>query len=291
MRPRSLALTDRAASIKVHPDRNRGDETAAAKFHALYEAHELLKDPKRRAEYDAKFAAKRAAAERHAQLDARKRALVDDLAERERAFKRSRTEARDEQAELERLKAEGARMRREREEAEQQQRRDAARSAAKAKAVADPDVVQLGEMDTTVHLKWSKASRSRFVAGEDDLAPLRRILETHAGSLDSLRLLGKGRSAVAVFSTLSAAAKAVELPSRSLPECADLEAKWAAGAPPAALGSRAAPAKPAAAPPPLAQVVPDELATLNAMRARQREREALEAQIRAQDAEDEANAA
>ena len=155
--------------------------------------------------------------------------------------------------------------------AELQQRKDAARSASKARA--DPDVVQLGEMDTTVHLKWSKAARSRFVAGEDDPAPLRRILEAHAGSLDSLRLLGKGRSAVAVFSTLSAAAKAVELPSRSLSECADLEAKWAAGAPP------------------LAQAVPDELATLNAMRARQREREALEAQIRAQDAEDEANGA
>lgn len=212
---------------------------------------------------------------------------MDDLAERERAFKRSRTEARDEQLELERLKAEGARMRREREEAELRQRKDAARSASKARA--DPDVVQLGEMDTTVHLKWSKAARSRFVAGEEDVAPLRRLLEAHAGSLESLQLLGKGRSAVAVFSTLSAAAKAVELPSRSLPDCADLEVKWAAGSPPAALAGRTTPTKPASAPPPLAQAVPDEMATLNAMRARQREREALEAQIRAEDEADEAN--
>ncbi len=43
----------RKAARKFHPDVNPGDRAAEAKFKEINEAHEVLRDPKRRAEYDA----------------------------------------------------------------------------------------------------------------------------------------------------------------------------------------------------------------------------------------------
>ncbi len=42
----------RKLAMKYHPDRNRGDKTAEAKFKEVSEANETLSDPKKREEYD-----------------------------------------------------------------------------------------------------------------------------------------------------------------------------------------------------------------------------------------------
>src|SRR5258707_6749202 len=42
----------RAMALKFHPDRNGGDEDAAAKFKEAAEAHEVLSDPQKRDLYD-----------------------------------------------------------------------------------------------------------------------------------------------------------------------------------------------------------------------------------------------
>jgi len=42
----------RKLAMKYHPDRNKGDKTAEAKFKEISEANETLSDPKKRAEYD-----------------------------------------------------------------------------------------------------------------------------------------------------------------------------------------------------------------------------------------------
>lgn len=45
----------RAASLKLHPDRNPGDPTATAKFQSITAAYNVLSDPQKRAMYDAEL--------------------------------------------------------------------------------------------------------------------------------------------------------------------------------------------------------------------------------------------
>ncbi|THH07121.1 hypothetical protein EW146_g9415 [Bondarzewia mesenterica] len=61
----TMAATDgeiktayRQRSLKVHPDRNRGNPDAARQFHNLNQAYELLLDPLRRLALDAKLRVK-----------------------------------------------------------------------------------------------------------------------------------------------------------------------------------------------------------------------------------------
>jgi molecular chaperone DnaJ len=42
----------RKLAMKYHPDKNKGDKTAEAKFKAISEAYDVLKDPQKRAAYD-----------------------------------------------------------------------------------------------------------------------------------------------------------------------------------------------------------------------------------------------
>lgn len=57
IRPNSSAETVKKAyrkkAMKYHPDRNPGDEAAAAEYHAVQLAFDVLSDPDRRARYDA----------------------------------------------------------------------------------------------------------------------------------------------------------------------------------------------------------------------------------------------
>ena len=66
--------------------------TVDGKFHALNQAYELLLDPLRRLALDAKQRLKEARKVRYAQYDAKRKNMLDDLEERERAFKKSRME-------------------------------------------------------------------------------------------------------------------------------------------------------------------------------------------------------
>ncbi|PPQ96762.1 hypothetical protein CVT26_010217 [Gymnopilus dilepis] len=115
----------RQRSLKVHPDRNPNNPDAARKFHELNQAYELLLDPLRRMALDAKLRVKQARVERFKSFDNKRKNMLNELEERERAFKKQRMdkakEERDALAETERIKEEGKRLR-EQKEAEMRRR-------------------------------------------------------------------------------------------------------------------------------------------------------------------------
>jgi curved DNA-binding protein CbpA len=141
----------RKLSLKVHPDRvsstmptstnlvssplrthvsniyhknsflqNPDNPEAARLFHELNQAYELLLDPLRRLALDQKLRVKKARAERYKTYDAKRKNMVEELEERERAFKKTRLDKKNEevkvQMETDRIKEEGRRMREQKEE-------------------------------------------------------------------------------------------------------------------------------------------------------------------------------
>ncbi|KNZ44170.1 uncharacterized protein VP01_943g1 [Puccinia sorghi] len=104
----------RKASLKVHPDRNPDDPLAAEKFQRLKTAFEVLTDPIKRAELDAKRAAQAARTARFAGLDNKRKALARDLEMREEALLNAHSLSQEKAAKIRKLdeiKAAGARLR------------------------------------------------------------------------------------------------------------------------------------------------------------------------------------
>jgi DnaJ family protein C protein 17 len=91
----------------------------ARKFHELNQAYELLLDPLRRLALDAKLRVKQARDERFKNYDNKRKNLVQELEERERAFKKARLSKQQEELdtwrETEKIKEEGRKMREDRE--------------------------------------------------------------------------------------------------------------------------------------------------------------------------------
>ncbi|KAI5825921.1 DnaJ-domain-containing protein [Schizophyllum commune Tattone D] len=148
----------RKLSLKVHPDRNRGNPDAARKFHELNQAYELLLDPLRRMALDAKVRLKEAKAQRFKQYDSKRKAMVEELEERERAFKKAKMEQQKEEVtrwhETEKIKEEGKRLREERQRAMQEREREQEAAARQAEQEAS-DVPSIGALDTTVRVKFT----------------------------------------------------------------------------------------------------------------------------------------
>jgi DnaJ family protein C protein 17 len=90
----------------------------------LNQAYELLLDPLRRLALDAKLRVKQARAERFKSYDNKRKDLVEELEERERAFKKARTDKQKEEVETwretERIKEQGKLMREQKEKELQQ---------------------------------------------------------------------------------------------------------------------------------------------------------------------------
>ncbi|KZT64536.1 DnaJ-domain-containing protein [Daedalea quercina L-15889] len=146
----------RKLSLKVHPDRNRGNPDAARKFHELNQAYELLLDPLRRMALDAKVRLKEARKARFASYDAKRKGLVEELEARERAFKKARVEKQEEERarwrENERIMDEGRRLREEKEKALRKREEEALRGERDAAREDEPP--ELGDLDTTIRLKY-----------------------------------------------------------------------------------------------------------------------------------------
>ena len=91
----------------------------ARKFHELNQAYELLLDPLRRMALDAKVRLKEARKARYAQYDAKRKNMLDDLEERERAFKKAKVDKEEKQKHMwrenERIMEEGRILREQKE--------------------------------------------------------------------------------------------------------------------------------------------------------------------------------
>ncbi|KAJ7666017.1 hypothetical protein DFH06DRAFT_1040787 [Mycena polygramma] len=146
----------RQTSRKVHPDRNRNDPDAcmlSRKFHELTQSYELLLDPLRRLALDAKLRVKAARDERFKSYDNKRKNMVNELEERERAFKKAKMEQQRDEAtrwqETEKIKDEGRRLREEREN-ELRKREAETRQATED----DMEAPSLDPLDTTIRLKF-----------------------------------------------------------------------------------------------------------------------------------------
>ncbi|KAF9500633.1 DnaJ-domain-containing protein [Pleurotus eryngii] len=156
----------RQKSLKVHPDRNPNNPDAGTsslsidptrKFHELNQAYELLLDPLRRLALDAKLRLKLARKERFKAYDSKRKNLVEELEERERAFKKARVEKQQEEIkvwhETEKIKEEGRKMREEREKALRP-----TPVVASPEPEPESEIPTLGDFDTTVRIKFSIAA-------------------------------------------------------------------------------------------------------------------------------------
>ncbi|KAF7356778.1 J domain-containing protein [Mycena venus] len=144
----------RQTSRKVHPDRNRNDPDAARKFHVLTQSYELLLDPLRRLALDAKLRVKAARDERFKSYDNKRKNMVTELEERERAFKKAKIDQQRDEAsrwqETEKIKDEGRRLREERENELRRREQEANRPPAED----NMDAPSLDPLDTTIRLKY-----------------------------------------------------------------------------------------------------------------------------------------
>ncbi|KAF8216275.1 hypothetical protein K438DRAFT_1914284 [Mycena galopus ATCC 62051] len=152
----------RQTSRKVHPDRNRNDPDAARKFHVLTQSYELLLDPLRRLALDAKLRVKAARDERFKSYDNKRKNMVTELEERERAFKKAKMDQQRDEAsrwqETEKIKDEGRRLREEREN--ELRRRE--QEARQPPAEDDMEAPSLDPLDTTIRLKYKLSAHPQL---------------------------------------------------------------------------------------------------------------------------------
>ncbi|RIA99586.1 DnaJ domain-containing protein [Glomus cerebriforme] len=111
----------RRKAMIYHPDKNRNNVEAATKiFHQISVAYETLTDPQKKLQYDNIYKAKIESKKRFEKLDTKRKAMKEELEEREKAVKQAKKTAVYTQesceAKIERIREETARRRREREE-------------------------------------------------------------------------------------------------------------------------------------------------------------------------------
>ncbi|KZT19941.1 DnaJ-domain-containing protein [Neolentinus lepideus HHB14362 ss-1] len=239
----------RQKSLKVHPDRNPDLPDAAKKFHELTQAYELLLDPLRRMAIDAKLRLKAARKERYAAYDSKRKAMVEDLEERERAFKKARVEKEQEEIqrwrENERIMDEGRRMREERmkdAELRDQEVRERARSEKEAADGEAPPA--LGSLDTTVKLKYPLSKHPTLTTPDALSALLSPFGPTDAASVVLSMKPSKKHpdkppkfaTALVPFKQIGDAFGAVCASGRKERGLGDVEVTWAEGREPEILG-------------------------------------------------------
>jgi DnaJ homolog subfamily C member 17 len=201
----------RKQSLLYHPDKNPSP-TAALKFHHLKLALDILLSPSARVAYDNVRKAKAAKKERTAKYDSERRRMQVDLESREKEAKRRKTESgvkdvveeeRVFRAEVEKLREESARLKRERDRRMQQGLSRPEESEEKGE-----------ESERTVKVRFRKGTdRSEITAD--------RIQEifTRFGDIENVIL---GKAALVVFSSVSEAKDAIA----RIKEHDDSAVKW-----------------------------------------------------------------
>ncbi|KAI0322883.1 DnaJ domain-containing protein [Amylostereum chailletii] len=236
----------RQRSLKVHPDRNRGNPDAARKFHELNQAYELLLDPLRRLALDAKIRVVEARKQRFSKYDAKRKNLLEELEERERAFKKAKTEKdvaeRTRTREAEKIKEEGRRLREDREKEVQRREEEAEKAAAAAIAELQPP--PLGQLDTTIRLKYFLSAHPDLTTPEALAIYLASFGTTDVNSIVlSLKPSKKAphkppktATALVPFHRIGDAHAAVCASGRTERKMEDIVVSWAGGEEPAILG-------------------------------------------------------
>lgn len=280
----------RKKSLKVHPDRvsvatalvaastsrtshsltaldvlskNPDNPEAARLFHELRVAADLLSDPTQRASFDNLLNARNARKLRFSALDNKRKAMAQDLEQREKDFKRQKGEedlaARQKKSELERLKEEGRKLRESREkdaqkkEAEEtklREEQERERKEVERRMQNHRDgIVELGPLDKTLKIKWLKSLHPDLASADAITRYLERLVRPANPDIESIVVSsktlanptkGKYGSGVVAFKTLSAAVRIVK-GKRKAGEGEDdwkgFEVDWAAGSPPDVLGN------------------------------------------------------
>lgn len=80
---KDIASAYRKAALKWHPDKNRGDSSAAEKFSQIFLAYETLSSPTKRKEYDDRIRQLRHRRKAWMQMDATRRKMRQQLQQRE----------------------------------------------------------------------------------------------------------------------------------------------------------------------------------------------------------------
>ncbi|CEG83667.1 hypothetical protein RMATCC62417_17549 [Rhizopus microsporus] len=205
----------RKKALKVHPDKNPSPD-AAALFHDLTQAYEILTNPQKRKDYDNIHRARQERLKKKQEMDSKRRAAQDELERREREAKKARSEQDQAKAEYEahlaRLREEGAKRRQE----------DWNTENRKVEEVTEPN-----ELDCALKIKWK---RKKYDFSEQDLE---RILDP-IGKVDTVALSQKKKgSALVVFKTV-VDAHSIIMKKGIDPALSQFESiDWATGKPPA----------------------------------------------------------
>ncbi|KAF7722692.1 hypothetical protein EC973_002855 [Apophysomyces ossiformis] len=178
----------RKKALSVHPDKNPSPD-AAALFHALTEASELLMNEHSRSVYDRLYKARLDRKKKQQEMDSKRRKAQEDLEARENQAKKARMDEKQAEAqfkaELARLRAEGAKRRQEDWNKQQEEKE-------KEQAQAMPETT---ELDCSLKFKWK---RKKHTFNADDLQALLNPL----GQVDTVIMTEKKGSALVVFTSV-----------------------------------------------------------------------------------------
>ncbi|KAG0166467.1 DnaJ (Hsp40), sub C, member 17 [Apophysomyces sp. BC1034] len=209
----------RKKALSVHPDKNPSPD-AAALFHALSEAHELLRNEQSRAVYDRLYKARLDRKKKQYEMDSKRRKAQEDLEARESQAKKAKMDEKQAeaqfQAELARLRAEGAKRRQE----------DWKEETPNA---PEEEIPETTELDCSLKLKWK---RKKHALTPDDLQTLLNPI----GKVDTVVMTEKKGNALVVFTSI-VGAHAVMTQKDTNSELGLFESiDWATGKEPAVIG-------------------------------------------------------
>jgi DnaJ family protein C protein 17 len=147
----------------------------------LTTASTLLLDPLRRLALDAQFRLQAAKKQRFAAYDSKRKTMVTELEEREQEFKRARMAKQQDKAaregENDRIKEEGRRLREQRERELELQALEREREPEETNGEDTLTPPPLGDLDTTIRVKYSLSSHSMLSTAPALAAHLRRYGE------------------------------------------------------------------------------------------------------------------